>query len=132
VTGPAPVICFTLARPLPLLNRMLRTSHWTRSKERRALAWEIATKVPYWSRPQKPFRKAKVIVTRRSLREADEDNILVKHLLDVLQPMHPDRCPDGLGIILDDSKACLTLERRAERVARRSEQCTLVVIEGEA
>jgi hypothetical protein len=123
-------ICFTLAEPLPLLNRLLRTSHWVRSKQRAALAWEIASKIPYWSRPQVPFSHATITVTRYSVGRPDPDAFQTKHLLDVLQPMNPKSCPNGLGIIRVDSAAGVTLIPRAERVASRSEQCTVVLIEG--
>jgi hypothetical protein len=124
-------ISFTLDKPLPLLNRMLRTGYRTRSKQRRALAWEIAAKIPYWLKPATPLRTARITVTRYSVGDPDVDGILVKHLLDVLQPMHLTRCPDGLGIISGDSRLHISLISDAVRVAHKTEQCTVVVIEGD-
>jgi hypothetical protein len=124
------VIAFTLAKPLPLLNRMQRTDRWTRSRNRKALAWEVAALIPFGSRPSVPFDKAKVTVTRRSTGTPDPDNLLCKHLLDVLQP-YSKRHPNGLGIIRSDANDCITLISKAERVVHKDDQGTDVLIEGE-
>lgn len=96
---------FTLRRPLPLLNEMLRM-HWAaRRLLRRELADEIALMVPG---VREPFERAAVTVTRYGMRPVDPDNLCVKHLLDVLQP-RSERHPNGLGLIRGDDPARLTL-----------------------
>lgn len=128
-------LTFTLAAPLPLLNPMLRT-HWSkRRRELKALSravWEAIIVVPGQRLPAAPYQRAKIAVLRRSPGHPDPDNLAasVKPLCDVLQPLTAKR-KYGLGIIINDGEDCLGkgVAICAERVAHKTEQCTLVTIE---
>ena len=106
------MIAFTLPLRMPLLNTILRTNHWKRSRLRQALAWQVAAALSKAkiARPATPFLRAFVTVTRHSPKTADTDGIYgsAKALLDVLQPVSK-ACPSGLGIIANDSPDCLVL-----------------------
>lgn len=122
------MIRFELPFLLPTLNVLLREGRWRRGKARNKLAWEIVAAIGP-QRPQQPFRRARVRVERHCIQPIDPDNMAVKSLLDVLQPLSL-RHPCGLGIITDDSAACVTLELPPTiRVRHRVDQKTVVTIE---
>lgn len=125
----------------PLLNATLR-QHWRkRGQGTRGIAWELrlAMSRAGVTPPAKPFQRARVTIIRRSVGMPDRDGLIggVKGLVDSLldpgirmvkgelRALHP----TGLGIVQDDSPACMTLEVRAERVRSRAEQGTTVIIE---
>lgn len=122
------MIRFELPFLLPTLNVMLREGRWRRGQARNQLAWAIVTAIGR-QRPSKPFRRARVRVERHGIRPVDPDNMTVKGLMDVLQPWST-RHPCGLGIITDDSAACVTLELPPTiRVRHKADQKTVVIIE---
>jgi hypothetical protein len=128
-TGP---ITFTLSKPTLLLNQLVRM-HWTaRGRYQRALAEEIASLVPHIPGRQ-PLQHAVVTVERRSVGIGDQDGVIggLKPMIDCLL-VRSTRHPTGLGLILDDDPAHMTLIVRAIRVQKRAEQCTVVRIEREA
>ena len=122
-------ISFTLNRPTPLLNVLMRM-HWrARGKYQRSLSAEIASKVPHVPGRQ-PFQRATMTITRFSVGVApDEDGLIggTKILQDCLL-IRSTRHPDGLGIIVDDSPGHLTVSVKAIRCRTRKEQRTEVVI----
>lgn len=122
-------ISFTLNRPTPLLNVWVRM-HWrARGKYQRSLSAEIASKVPNLPGRQ-PFERAHMTVSRFSVGvEPDEDGLVggTKPLRDCLL-IRSARHPDGLGILVDDSPAHLTVSVKAIRCRTRKEQRTEVVI----
>lgn len=136
---PGRVLSFELDRPTPLLNRTLR-QHWSgRMRDQRALAWAIRVALQGQQLPAQPFRRARVTIVRRSAGTPDHDGLLggVKSLVDCLLDPGPvtirngkARClhPTGLGIVQDDSPACMTLVVQAERVPK-DRQGTSVTIE---
>lgn len=122
-------IVIQLTSVTPLLNTVQRT-HWAkRSKQRRALAWEVRVAAK-GSIPAEPFARARVTVERRSIGTPDFDGVVggMKALLDVLQPVSK-RHPTGLGFIANDSPGCIDLVPVALRVATRGEQGTTVIVE---
>lgn len=92
------------------------------------MAWEVKVALGT-QRVAAPFARAKVTIERRSVGTPDQDGLVggCKDLIDALLPaskIHP--C--GLGIIRDDNPACMDLVVRGLKV-RRTEQCTVVVVE---
>jgi hypothetical protein len=109
---------FALGAPTKTLNELRAMNFRAYSKHRLALAQEVAA-LTAGRRPSQPFPKALLVVERHSAGSPDVDGLYggLKPLLDVLQP--PSRgCPNGLGIIADDSPTCLRLDVRAVRCAR--------------
>lgn len=92
-------------------------------------AWDIKTGL-LPGHPDKPLERARVTITRHSTGRLDEDNLKggVKGLVDVLKPASK-RNPLGMGLIEDDNPDVLALDVRQVRVAKRSEQRVVVVIE---
>jgi len=137
-------VFFRLARPLPTWNTVMRTGSslsmvqrkMVQRKELNKLAKEVWGAI--LEKGQRlgghpPFARAKIRIVRYSLGEPDPEGVSAKFLLDVLQPQSG-RHPYGLGIIADDTAACLGpagAELICVRVAHKSEQCTMVTIEGE-
>ena len=118
-------ITFRLDAPLPLLNRWERM-HWrAKSKHKQELAREI------WAltagQVAAPLERAEVLVWRHSIREPDHDGLIVKSLLDALQPASK-RHPYGIGIIAGDDSEHVTCKIQHVTAKRRAEQCTVVVI----
>lgn len=128
VSSPA-LIEFTLSRPTPLLNELIRM-HWRgRGIYQRSISSEIARLVP--GVPGRvPFAKAKVSVVRYSVQDPDIDGLIggLKLMIDTLL-VHSDRHKDGLGFITDDGPAHMTLDARPSRVGTRKEQRTFVRID---
>lgn len=120
-------ISFTLCRPTPLLNVLLRM-HWrSRQMLARSISAEIARLVPDLPGRQ-PLEHARVSVTRFSTQVPDQDNLMgCKIMIDALLVLSK-RHPNGLGLIRDDDPAHLTLVVQSERCATRREQRTEVVI----
>jgi hypothetical protein len=117
---------FRLAAPLPLQNRWERM-HWAERKTlKKLLAWEIRSLLA-GQIPEKPINFVHVQVWRRSISEPDQDGLIVKALLDVLQPSSQ-RHPYGLGIIKDDKRSNCISSINHVQVKHRTEQCTRVVI----
>lgn len=89
---------------IPLQNEWQRW-HWRqRSRYIRDLAWLIRQNKRTWGEPS--LSRVVVRVLRRSMWRSiapDRDAVVVKPLLDVMQP-RSNRHPYGLGIILDDSR----------------------------
>lgn len=110
-----PMITFELPRDLPLLGELIRMRYWEYSRQRKALAQEVAIlirdrlgKAWNWA----PYHRAEITITRFAPGGApDPDNLNAssKMLLDILQPMHPRRSPNGLGVIANDSGDCIVL-----------------------
>ena len=119
-------IAFTLVAPLPLQNAWERM-HWAaRRSFKIALAWEIRGLLT-GQIPARPIEFAEVKIWRHSIREPDQDGMIVKALLDVLQPCSK-RHPYGLGIIKDDRPANCHSSIRHVRALHRTDQCTRVAI----
>ncbi len=111
---------------LPSLNPAARRDRWSVWREKRR--WQVEV----WAgalesgfvRPSQPLCSAHVVLTRRSTREPDYDNLVssFKYLIDALQPPSKrlDQANSGgiLGVIRDDSPRTITAEylwTRSER-----------------
>jgi hypothetical protein len=117
---------FRLAKPLPLLNVWERM-HWRRKgKFKKDLAWEILALLG--ATPAQPFERARIRVFRHSIFAPDQDNLIVKALLDVLQPPGK-RHPYGLGVIAGDDPAHVTCDIQHVFAQTRKAQCTEVLIQ---
>ncbi|MBM9401579.1 hypothetical protein JUN65_08265 [Gluconacetobacter azotocaptans] len=127
-------ITFTLARPTPVLNVLMRQNRWDRAKNKRALGREIAAALG-GRLPSEPIEWARVTVTRFSVGMPDQDGAAggIKDLLDVLTtpwitPKGQRRNKFGLGLIRDDdADRCLQVVLCVK--CRAAEQRTEVVIE---
>lgn len=120
---------FTLCRPTPLLNQLIRM-HWrARGIYQRSISSEIARLVPDVP-GRAPFPKARVTVIRYSVQDPDIDGLIggLKLMIDTLL-VRSERHKDGLGFIVDDSPDHMTLDARPCRVPTRKEQRTFVRIE---
>jgi hypothetical protein len=128
VASPA-LIEFTLCRPTPLLNELIRM-HWrARGIYQRSVSLEIARLVP--DVPGRvPFARARVTVVRYSVQDPDIDGLIggLKLMIDTLL-VRSERHKDGLGFIVDDGPEHMTLDARPCRAAHRTEQKTIVRIE---
>jgi hypothetical protein len=122
-------ISFTLSKPTPLLNVLLRTSWPDRYQMAKSLSAEIASLVPDDPR-RRPFERARVLIRRLSTGAPDPTaasggtKILVDCLL-VRSKTHP----TGLGFVRDDDHDHMTLIVECERVGTQAAQCTVVRIE---
>lgn len=98
---------FTLGSPTKTLNEIRSMHHFTYAKHRAALALEVAA-LTVGKRPSEPFTRARITIERHSAGSPDVDGLYggLKPLLDVLQPRSK-RCPNGLGIIANDSPRAL-------------------------
>jgi hypothetical protein len=121
-------VAFTLSRPTPLLNELLRMQrHWAiRRKHCWALSAEIAALLGV-RLASPPIEHAIITVTRYSVGTPDADALTAKSLLDTLQP-RSERHPYGLGVIAGDDPAHLTLHLSAALCHKRKEQRTEVQI----
>lgn len=121
------LIQFTLAKPLPLLNTLLRT-HWARRRDMaKALSAEVYAAAQA-QLPREPWQRARITIERHSLKEPDVDGLSPKHLLDVLQPRST-RHPWGLGVIWNDDPAHLEQSIVHVKAATRKDQKTVVRLE---
>lgn len=102
-------IRFTIPLTLPTRN-VLDRMHWAeRGRLRKLISAEVFAAVhPHRNYAADPFDLCNVTITRYSPKEPDKDGLVgsVKGLLDVLQPVSA-RHPNGLGLIADDSSACI-------------------------
>lgn len=123
------LISFALSRPTLLANTVLRMSWKDRMRHQRALSDEIASLVPHDPR-RKPFQKAAVTIRRMSVGIPDHGaaHAGIKMLVDCLL-VRSDRHPTGLGLCVDDDPAHMTLNVECERVMKRAEQRTVVLVE---
>lgn len=120
-------IHFTLHFAIPTLNKWERM-HW-RAKVRfkRMLAQEIALAM-IGQRPSVPIAAVFVQIFRHSVGvPTDDDNLIAKAVLDVLQPPSK-RHPYGLGVISGDDPATCRHTIVPIREKHRTEQKTVVVI----
>ena len=129
--APAPpddgIITFTLPRAIPLLNELLRM-HWSmRRKYQQSLSAEIAQLISH-ALGRTPLERATVTITRYSVGTPDHDGCTPKSLLDCLLVRSATH-PAGLGLLIDDSPAHLTLRVIPVVCATRKEQRTEVKIE---
>jgi hypothetical protein len=115
-----------LARPTILLNPLLRM-HW---RARRMLAASISAELARQLSPNhQPFERARVTITRYSIKECDEDNLRgCKIAIDCLLP-YSARHPHGLGLVRDDDRAHMEQVMISVVVATMREQRTEIVIE---
>lgn len=121
---------FILDKPTLSLNRWVRM-HWAKRREyAAALSDEIYAKTQHLPACARPLERARVTITRYSLRPLDADNLSgsVKDLVDSLL-VRSDTHPNGLGYLRDDSPAHMELVVRSENVTKRSTQRTVVLIE---
>lgn len=119
-------ITFSLAAPIPLLNKWERM-HWgARGTLKKSMAREIWAAL-LGQLPSVPLEAATVQVWRHSVQAPDIDNLISKAVLDVLQPASK-RHPYGLGIIAGDDQAHVHARIYHVQAVRRVEQCTRVVI----
>lgn len=143
---PLRTIEFTLAKPLVLLNVLLRQPWPKRTRHRRALASEIAV-ATHRQRSGAPFARADITVVRYSCGSIpDKDNLegSVKILIDCLvMPGVPYwvkggkrgggglmtcKHPSGLGIIEDDSQEHIVTHISSVLTPHRNQQRTVVTI----
>jgi hypothetical protein len=123
-------IKFSLPLLTPLVNTMLRRNRWDRRKDARTIAWHVAAMTAR-QRPEKPFERARVTISRCSTGVPDPDGMVggIKYLLDAFLPFSKTH-PFGLGFVRDDSSACIGKPNvTAVRVPTRAEQRTDVLIE---
>lgn len=123
------VVRFTLCRPTPLLNQLIRM-HWrARMMLARSISAEVARLVPA-APARQPLEHACVTIVRYSVGIPDHDGLVggCKLLIDTLLVLSK-RHPNGLGFIVDDDPAHMTLVVRAERCANHKDQRTEVTIE---
>ncbi|GAA4475528.1 RusA family crossover junction endodeoxyribonuclease [Gluconacetobacter asukensis] len=127
-------ITFTLARPTPVLNVLMRQNRWDRARNKRALGREIAAALG-GRLPAQPFERARVTVTRFSVGVPDTDNAVggLKDTLDVLTtpwvtPKGQRRNKFGIGLIRDDDPSRCEVVVQCVK-CRAAEQRTEVVIE---
>lgn len=116
-----------LARPTILLNPLLRM-HW---RARRMLAAsisaELARQLPSGAR--QPIERARVTLTRYSIKECDDDNLRgCKIAIDCLLP-YSVRHPHGLGLVRDDDKEHMVQDIKSVVVATMKEQRTELLIQ---
>lgn len=124
------VIGFTLERPTRLLNELLRMHHIERTSYRESLSAQIAAATGHLPMNIEPMQRARVTITRYSVKLPDWDGLYgsAKPLVDCLL-VRSAKHPSGLGFLVDDSPAHLDLIVRSERVPQRSKQRTVVLIE---
>ena len=93
------------------------------------MAWEVKAALGA-QRVAVPMNRARVTIERWSIGTPDMDGLVggTKDLIDALLPVSKTH-PCGLGIIHDDAPAHMDLIVRGVRVSKRSEQCTVVVVE---
>lgn len=127
------MLTFTLSAPTPSLNGSRSSRNWRavwaeRKRMQKGWAWDIALRLMP-ARPE-PLQRARVTIYRHSVGTLDQDNAVggCKALVDVLKPPGK-RNPHGMGLIVDDTPDCLELVVKQIKVARRSEQRTVVTIE---
>ena len=122
-----PLVAFSLAEPLPLLNEWQRM-HWAARKRRqRDIAWEVRANVPTGL---SPIERCLIIVVRRNcppLPDLDGLAGSAKPLLDCLV-LPSRRNPNGLGIIVDDNPKCLGMLLMLPRVRQSGQMGTHVRI----
>lgn len=74
-----------------------------------------------------PWARARLTLVQRAVRPRDVDNFLssFKPGLDALTT----KGKRALGIVLDDTPECLSVEVRTERVSKKADECVLVRVE---
>ena len=116
----------------PTLNVSLR-KHWAkRAQANREVAWLLRAAVGRRGLPVKPLPRARLVIEcRRAGVMPDQDGLVggCKGLIDCLQPFHEKKRKYGVGFIEGDDPARLDLHVRGVRVAKRTEQGTLIIIE---
>jgi hypothetical protein len=130
------MIEFTLTAPTPSGNVLKRMHHQAIKRQQKVWAWEVVGSM-LGARPVEPLPRAKVTIWRHSVGTLDQDNLNagVKPLVDLLKPLgKPNRLgvlpnPCGLGIIVDDSPAHLTLVVHQIKEAKRTGNKTVVRVE---
>ena len=128
-------IAFTLNKPAPSLNELLRMerAHWSRRRKfKKQLAAEVlmALREAGHGLPSSPLRRVRLTVERGSSGTLDEDNLAggLKELVDVL--VWPTRRnPHGLGLIVDDDNACIVQRDYQQAKAAPKQGYTRVLIE---
>jgi hypothetical protein len=120
---------FTLARPTILLNELMRMHYRVKAAHAVKLSSEIARLTTDIEIDQ-PFKRAILTVDRYSVKEPDQDGLLggCKILIDCLL-VRSARHPHGLGFIVDDSPAHLTLRVSHVKSPTLKGQATTVTIE---
>lgn len=121
---------FTIDRPILLLNRLLRL-HWAARSEYTAdLSSDVAAVTRHLPQCARPLCRARVTIVRYGIATPDRDNLYgaAKSLVDTLL-VRSAKHPHALGFLVDDSPAHLDLIVQAEKVSRRKEQRTTVLIE---
>lgn len=117
------IVAFAIDETLPTVNAMLRL-HWRQrtriAKRVQKLVWIALTKLKLL--PMAPMQRVHIRIKRYSRQAPDPDGLATtaKILLDVLQPCSK-RHPHGLGVIADDSSACIAslhVEHVSKRLAR--------------
>lgn len=124
----ANVIELHLGEPLPLLNVWQRW-HWRRRKRfTQRIGFELFLQVRALEK-RPPLARCKVTITRKSTGTPDWDGLIPKAALDCLV-RRTSTNPCGLNVIEDDNPACiLELKVIPERVAKREQQGTTILIE---
>jgi hypothetical protein len=107
------------------MNVWERMHFRAKARFKTALAWEILAGIG--RKPAAPIERAQVTVWRHSIREPDNDGLIVKHLLDSLQPASK-RHPYGIGVIAGDDPAHVECKIHHVNAKRRSDQGTVVVV----
>lgn len=127
--GPgAPLLRVSLPFATPSLNVTQKWHPAERKRWKARAAWEIklALSAENYHLPASPLPRARLRIERSSPGNLDFDNLVggAKLLIDLLLPMGSPTTrrgktvfphPFGLGIVADDSPACLTTEYLAAR-----------------
>lgn len=117
---------FTLPQPFVLLNVYLR-QHWRARKTYQRKTSGLIAQATIHCRGMVPWDRATLTVTRYSTKLPDQDGMAPKALIDCLV-VKSARHPEGLGFIVDDSPAHLTLHVHAVK-CKLIEQRTEVILE---
>jgi hypothetical protein len=130
VQPPADRIGFSLPLLLLLPNRMAG-KHWSVAhKQKGELQKHVAIASNLWlDRP--PMERARVTITRFCCGvEPDPDNLMAscKPLIDLLL-VKSDKHPHSFGLIVDDDKARLLPVAASQRVPRKTDERTEVLVE---
>lgn len=101
------MIAFTIDEATPSMNVMLR-KHWTADRKLKQHWTKLVWVAVHGMKPQRPYSKARITITRVSPRVLDTDNCVgsVKHLCDGLR---------ACGIIADDTPEHVELIVRQEK-----------------
>lgn len=115
---------FTLPEATITLNSYLGMTWRARVRYRRKLSWKVHLAIAQSFRPDQPFERAILEVTRSGRKRPDQDNLVggLKAMIDIFRPQGELRFvrgawrpanPTGLGLIVDDTPDRLLLRAQS-------------------